>query len=125
MPTHRRRASAWHEPCRLTTDSVELSRAMSDHDGTRRPGTPTAPTRRSAVKSRDAHDVHIRRDSPFRVKSALDSSRAEHLPWRSNDVRTSCEIDSRRPRGAGFRSSRDGLERWSKGGGGKSRKTGP
>ena len=42
----------------------------------------------------------VRRHSPFRVKSPHDESRAEHLPWRSNDVRTSCEDRAKGPRGA-------------------------
>ena len=65
-----------------------------------------------SVRVIDEHDVRICRASPFRAKSSHAQSRTEHLPERSNDVRTSCEVVSRRPRGARFRSSRDGLERW-------------
>jgi hypothetical protein len=57
--------------------------------------------KRGRVPRRTTSDT-VRRDSPFRVMSPHEESRAEHLPWRSNDVRTSCEVDSRRPRGATF-----------------------
>ena len=79
--------------------------------------------KRGRVPRRTRSDT-VRRHSPFRVKSPHDESRAEPLPWRSNDVRTSCE-DRAKGRGEqGSRSSRDGLERWSKGGGEKGRGTG-
>src|SRR6185369_890612 len=53
------------------------------------------------------------------------SMKRGRIPWRSNDVRTSFEDVANRSRGAGFPSSRDGQERWSKGGGEKGRGTGP
>ena len=91
---------------RLNADApwsgIDLLRAMTVDEGPSRSGTRTAPNRRSAVKSRHARHARIRRDSPFRVNSPHAQSRAEPLPWRSNDVRTSCEVDSRRPRGARF-----------------------
>src|SRR5258705_998534 len=58
----------------------------------------------------------------FRPES--DHARAVNLPWRSNDVgRRSRTVRS--AAGSKYVSSRDGLERWSKGGGEKGRGTGP
>ena len=64
--------------------------------------------KRGRVPRRTTSDT-VRRHSPFRVKSPHAQSHTEHLPWRSNDVRTSCEVDSMRPRGDVFGLSRDGL----------------
>src|SRR6185369_5638122 len=59
-----------------------------------------------------------------RLRLAPDRAYAVHLPWRSNDVgRRSRTVRS--AAGSKSVSSRDGLERWSKGGGEKGRGTEP
>ena len=88
MTTHRRRASTSHERYRRTSCQVDAARERPRLDEAQ-----SSPVARTTSNT-------IRCASPFRVKSLHDESRAEHLPWRSNDVRTSCEVDSMRPRGA-------------------------
>ena len=113
MTTHRGRASDCHERYRTTRDPVDSTRER-----------PRRVEARSSPETRTTSET-IRCVSPLRVNSPHAQSRAEPLPGRSNDVgRRSRTV--RRGRGEhGVVSSRDGLERCSRGGGEKGRGTGP
>ena len=87
MPTHRRRASTWHERCRRTRCQVDSARGW--------PSSRLNVGRLSLATHTASMTVRV--------------SDGVHLLWRSNDVRTSCVNGAKRPREK--TSSRERLQR--------------